>query len=43
MAVFGDNATNKRYQTQVLFNELGMGAVWNSPLTYGFDFGAKFR
>jgi iron complex outermembrane receptor protein len=43
VAVFGDNVTNKRYQTQVLFNTLGTGAVWNSPVTYGIELGAKFR
>ncbi len=43
VAVFGDNLTDKRYQTQVLFNTLGTGAVWNSPLTFGIELGAKFR
>jgi iron complex outermembrane receptor protein len=43
VAIFGDNVTNKRYQTQVLFNTLGTGAVWNSPVTYGIELGAKFR
>ena len=43
VALFGDNITNKRYQTQVLFNTLGTGAVWNSPVTYGIELGAKFR
>jgi iron complex outermembrane receptor protein len=42
VAIFGDNVTNKRYQTQVLFNTLGIGSVWNSPATYGVQFGAKF-
>ena len=42
IAVFGDNVTNKRYQTQVLFTTLGTGAVWNSPVTYGVSLGAKF-
>jgi iron complex outermembrane receptor protein len=40
--VFGDNVTNKRYQTQVLFTTLVTGAVWNSPVTYGVSLGAKF-
>ena len=43
VALFGDNVTNKRYQTQVLFNTLGTGAVWNSPVTYGIELNAKFR
>lgn len=42
VAVFGDNVTNKRYLTQVLFTTLGTGAVWNSPVTYGFSLGVKF-
>jgi iron complex outermembrane receptor protein len=42
LAVFGDNVTNKRYQTQVLFTTLGTGAVWNSPVTYGVELGVKF-
>lgn len=42
IAVFGDNVTNKRFQTQVLFNTLGIGSVWNTPVTYGVQFGAKF-
>jgi iron complex outermembrane receptor protein len=43
VALYGDNVTNKRYQTQVLFNTLGTGAVWNAPVTYGIEVGAKFR
>ena len=42
VAVFGDNVTDKRYQTQVLFNTLGIGSVWNSPAVYGVSLGAKF-
>jgi len=42
VAVFGDNLTDKRYRTQVLSNTLGVGAVWNSPTTWGVSFGAKF-
>ncbi len=42
VAVFGDNVTNKRYQSQVLFTTLGIGSVWNSPTTYGVSLGAKF-
>jgi len=26
----------------VLFNTLGIGAVWDSPATYGVSVGAKF-
>ncbi|MCJ2185735.1 TonB-dependent receptor [Novosphingobium beihaiensis] len=43
VAAFGDNITNKRYRTQVLFNTLGTGSVWNSPITYGVELGVKFR
>ena len=42
LAVFGDNVTNKRYQSQVLFTTLGTGAVWSSPATYGISAGVKF-
>jgi iron complex outermembrane recepter protein len=42
LAVFGDNVTGKRYQTQVLFNTLGIGSVWSPPATYGVSVGAKF-
>ncbi len=42
LAVFGDNLTDKRYRTQVLSNTLGVGSVWNSPMTWGASFGAKF-
>jgi iron complex outermembrane receptor protein len=35
--------TNKRYHTQVLFNTLGTGAVWNATVTYGIELTAKFR
>ncbi|WP_404477069.1 TonB-dependent receptor [Novosphingobium sp. BL-52-GroH] len=43
IAAFGDNVTNRRYRTQVLFNTLGTGSVWNSPVTYGVEVGVKFR
>jgi len=43
VALFRDNVTNRRFQTQVLFNTLGTGTVWNSPVTYGIELGAKFR
>ncbi|MDB5970391.1 MAG: TonB-dependent receptor [Hydrocarboniphaga sp.] len=42
VAVFGDNVTNEHYQTQVLFNTLGIGSVWSPPLTYGVSVSAKF-
>ncbi|MDB6103544.1 MAG: TonB-dependent receptor, partial [Gammaproteobacteria bacterium] len=42
VVVFGDNVTDKRYQTQVLFNTIGIGSVWNSPATFGVQLGAKF-
>ncbi|HEX7852174.1 MAG TPA: TonB-dependent receptor [Sphingobium sp.] len=42
LAVYGDNVTNRRYQSQVLFNTLGIGSVWNSPVTYGVSAGVKF-
>jgi iron complex outermembrane recepter protein len=42
LAVFGDNVTDKRYQSQVLFNTLGIGAVWAPPLTWGVSAGVKF-
>jgi iron complex outermembrane recepter protein len=40
--VFGDNVTGKRYQSQVLFNTLGIGAVWAPPMTWGVSAGVKF-
>lgn len=43
VAAFGDNVTYRRYRTQVLFNMLGTGPVWNSPMTYGVEVGTKFR
>jgi iron complex outermembrane receptor protein len=42
LAAFGDNVTDKRYQTQVLFNTLGIGSVWNEPATWGVEVGVKF-
>jgi iron complex outermembrane recepter protein len=42
IAVFGDNVTNKRVLSQVLFTTLGTGAVWGAPATYGISLGAKF-
>ena len=42
LAIYGDNLTDQRYQTQVLFNTLGIGSVWNAPAIYGVSFGVKF-
>ncbi|MDE2596808.1 MAG: TonB-dependent receptor [Sphingomonadales bacterium] len=42
LAVYGDNLTGKRVQTQVLFNTLGVGSVWNAPATYGVSIGVKY-
>jgi iron complex outermembrane receptor protein len=42
VALFGDNVTNKRYRTQVLFNTVGIGSVWSPPATYGVALGVKF-
>jgi iron complex outermembrane receptor protein len=42
IAVFGDNVTDKRYLSQVLFTTVGIGSVWSSPATYGVSVGAKF-
>ncbi len=42
LAVYGDNLTNQRYQTQVLFNTLGIGSIWNAPKSWGVSLGAKF-
>ena len=42
VALFGDNVTDKRYQTQVLFNTIGVGSVWSSPATFGVQLGARF-
>ncbi len=42
VAVYGDNVTNKRYESQVLFTTLGIGNVWAPPATYGVSLGVKF-
>jgi len=42
VAVFGDNLTGKRYQSQILFTTVGVGSVWSPPATYGVQFGIKF-
>ena len=42
VALFGDNITDERYQTQVLFNTLGIGSTWSAPATYGVSLNARF-
>ena len=42
IAVFGDNVTGQSYQSQVLFNTLGIGSVWASPRTWGISAGFKY-
>jgi iron complex outermembrane receptor protein len=42
VALYGDNVTNKRYRTQVLFNTLGIGNTWSAPATWGLELGARF-
>jgi iron complex outermembrane receptor protein len=42
VALWGDNVTNSRYLTQVQYNNPGIGANWNKPVTYGIEVGAKF-
>ena len=42
VAVFGDNISGKRYQSQILFTTVGVGSVWSPPATYGVQFGIKF-
>ncbi|QIG81926.1 TonB-dependent receptor [Sphingosinithalassobacter tenebrarum] len=42
ISVFGDNVTDNRYRTQVLFNTLGIGSTWSAPVTYGVGLGVKF-
>lgn len=41
-AVWGDNVTNNRHLGQVQFNSFGIGSIYNKPVTYGVEFGAKF-
>jgi iron complex outermembrane receptor protein len=41
VAIFGDNLTDKRYQTQVLFNTIGIGSVWSSSTIYGVSLDVK--
>jgi iron complex outermembrane receptor protein len=42
IAAFGDNVTDERYQTQVLYNTLGIGSVWSAPATWGVSVNARF-
>ncbi|KHK93653.1 TonB-dependent receptor [Novosphingobium malaysiense] len=42
VAVYGDNVTDQRYLTQVQYNTLGVGAVWNAPVTWGVQLGVKY-
>ncbi len=42
VAIFGDNITNSRHTSQVLFTTLGIGNVWAQPATWGVQLGAKF-
>lgn len=42
LAVYGDNVTNKRYRTQVIYTSFSIGSIWNAPVTYGVSLRAKF-
>ena len=42
LALYGDNVTDERYQTQVLFNTLGIGSVWSGPATYGASISYRY-
>lgn len=42
IAVFGNNLTDKRYVSQVQYNNFGLGATWNKPATVGLEIGARF-
>lgn len=42
IALFGDNLTDERYRTQVLFNSIGIGNTWSAPVTVGVQLGARF-
>ncbi len=42
VALWGDNLTNKRFVTQVQYNNFGIGSGWNQPISYGLEVGAKF-
>lgn len=42
IALWGDNLTDKKYKTQVQYNQPGMGVNWSKPITFGVEVGAKF-
>jgi iron complex outermembrane receptor protein len=42
VALYGDNVTDKRYRTQVLFNTLGIGNTWSAPATWGLEVGVQY-
>ena len=43
VALFGNNVTDKRYQTQVLGNTFGIGSIWAYPATYGVSLNVRMR
>lgn len=42
LAAFGDNVTRVRYPVQAQFNNFGIGATWNEPVTWGIEIGVNF-
>jgi iron complex outermembrane recepter protein len=42
IALFGDNLTDRRYRTQVLFNTLAISSVWSDGATWGIAARARF-
>jgi iron complex outermembrane recepter protein len=42
IALYGDNLTNQRYRTQVLFNTLAISSVWSDGATWGIAARARF-
>lgn len=34
--------TDRRFVTQAQYNNFGIGAVWNQPVSYGIELGVKF-
>lgn len=42
VALWGDNVTDRRFVTQAQYNNFGIGAVWNQPVSYGIELGVKF-
>lgn len=42
LAAFGDNITGVRYPVQAQFNNFGIGATWNEPVTWGVEIGLNF-